>query len=156
MKINYNAEKRFSAILAALALTIVPITYGVKPTSSALTLETTENVTINLKSWLIDANVSPGLLDGNCATVFITRSATAYKNVTFQYSRYANMASPLARTMTIQDPTQENRIELTKLDGNATYYYRIRADDAYRVDWSDVKSFTTTSAIAPGQYFNCD
>lgn len=148
--------KKLSANVLIVALAIIPIAYSSQPTTSAFIIENTHNATINLKTWLVGVNVIPGLLDGNCAKVYISPNTTVYKNITFQYSRNANMSSPISRTMIVGDPTQETSIQLTALDGNATYYYRARANDAYRVDWSDIKSFTTTSAIAPGQYFNCD
>lgn len=153
---NLIVWKKLSANILIVALAIIPIAYNSKPTASGFTLQNTHNATVNLKTWLVGANVVPGLLDGNCAKAYIGANTTTYKNVTFQYSRNANMSSSISRTMIVGDPTQQTAIELTALDGNATYYYRTRANDAYRIDWSDIKSFTTTSAIAPGQYFNCD
>lgn len=158
MKRKHAAAIKLSASLATIALAIAPIVHNSEPTASAFTLDSSLRTIINLKPWTVVPWVFPNILDGNCADIKVNQShnPAGYKKITIQYSRYANMASPLSRTITITDPAQETTIILTQLAGNSTYYYRTRVDDAYRIEWSEVLSFNTGSAIAAGQYFNCD
>lgn len=116
--------------------------------------------TLKPEGWRVEAARStndPGYFpDGKCLNIQWYAANPTAKKYTLQISTSPTMSNPIEATYTdTAEYSNYMTYKFKNVSPNTTYYYRIRADDAYIVEWSAVKAYTTGAGLASNAMFSC-